>query len=182
MINEKEYQHHLEQELNGKHLKNKHGITDVTTDDTHVEIKKWSDYKTALGQLLSYNNAVPKNNLSVYFFGHYPEEKKKEVSELFIKNSINVYQCSIKVEPLKLINENSLEMFINKFIKKSTEERVFCGHTWKTYIDWCDKNGFIYEKQKDFEFTIESFYQIKKKKIRKGMTTNYGWIGIALLI
>lgn len=177
MIKEKEYQHHLEKELNGKHLKNTHGITDITTEDTHVEIKKWSDYKSALGQLLSYNNAIPKENLSVYFFGYYPEEKKEMIIDLFNKSNINVYQCSIKVEPLKLI-----DVFINKFIIKSNTENCLCVTAWKTYVNWCKENGFIIIKQRDLENKIQEKFNLhyKKRVFEKGIR-GFGWLNIKII-
>ena len=53
--NEIYYQKFLEKRLGATHKRTIYGITDLSTKDEHVEIKQWRDYKTALGQLLSYN-------------------------------------------------------------------------------------------------------------------------------
>lgn len=33
------------------HKKTTHGITDITTNNEHIEIKHWKNYKNALGQI-----------------------------------------------------------------------------------------------------------------------------------
>ena len=53
--NEKFYQLLLENYLGGTHKTLSCGITDVTTDTCHAEIKEWSSWKEAIGQLTCYS-------------------------------------------------------------------------------------------------------------------------------
>lgn len=82
-MKELDYQRFLEKQLDSKHKKVKYGVTDITTENEHIEIKKWSDYKHALGQIMSYNTCDKKEKLSVYFFGEMNENKKLEIIDLF---------------------------------------------------------------------------------------------------
>ena len=54
--------------LQGGHKKLKSGITDITTDFIHAEIKNWDSWKDAIGQLCVYQINDPKEKLEVYFF------------------------------------------------------------------------------------------------------------------
>lgn len=58
----------LEKKLDSKHKKVKYGVTDITTENEHIEIKKWSDYKHALGQLCSYNQCDKKKVIGLFFW------------------------------------------------------------------------------------------------------------------
>jgi hypothetical protein len=89
--NENFYQKILEQYLNGSHKTLKCGISDITTDEIHAEIKIWEDYKCALGQILTYDHEDPKQKLQVYFFGKYTDNKKESVIDLYKKHNIEVY-------------------------------------------------------------------------------------------
>ncbi len=71
------YQALLEKHLQGQHLAIPGvGVTDVTTDSLHAEIKGWSDWKAGLGQLMAYNHGAPRKTLQMYFFG--PRAKDSE--------------------------------------------------------------------------------------------------------
>jgi hypothetical protein len=136
-------------------------MEEIDTENTYVEIKRWSDYKNALGQLLSYNTAIPKENMSVYFFGIYPEEKKENIIELFIKHKINVHQCVnvIKSETLRLLNHDNTDKFINKHIKQSAN-RIFCGTAMNLYKEWCIQNNITMLLQKELELKIENYFKL----------------------
>jgi len=67
---EKFYQSILEEYLGGTHMSiDGIGTTDITTDDMHVEIKEWKEWKAALGQILAYNHGEKRDKLAVYLFG-----------------------------------------------------------------------------------------------------------------
>lgn len=71
------FQKIVEKYLGGTHKKLAVGETDVTNDDTHAEIKKFEDYKEAIGKLMCYNNCDPKDNLHAYLFGATSSTLKK---------------------------------------------------------------------------------------------------------
>ena len=63
------YQRMLEVILGGGHKMLDSGTTDITTDSFHAEIKKWSAWKHAVGQLLCYNADDPRDDKRIYLFG-----------------------------------------------------------------------------------------------------------------
>jgi len=74
MASESLYQHALEQVLGGTHRRmGLYGVSDITNDQFHAEIKIWSYWKTAVSQLLFYNIAVPREELRLYVFGDHPK-------------------------------------------------------------------------------------------------------------
>ena len=70
---EKFYQLIVEKYLVSTHKKIKSGITDVTNDKIHAEIKRWPKYKDALGQLIAYNHDLPREELHAYMFDKYKQ-------------------------------------------------------------------------------------------------------------
>jgi hypothetical protein len=89
---ERYYQELLEKHLNAKHTKLACGITDLTTSEYHIEIKKWNMYKHALGQLTAYHNEAWRSKLYVVFFGNISSDKlKHKIIELFKTKGIGVY-------------------------------------------------------------------------------------------
>lgn len=71
------------------------GITDITTDQLHAEIKVFSDWKEAVGQLLTYNQEMPRNQLHVYLFGQYNANCKKVA--ITALTNLNIQPFEIKV-------------------------------------------------------------------------------------
>lgn len=86
--NEQLYQHLIEKYLEGTHCRLPSGVTDVSNDTTHAEIKNWDSWKEAIGQLTCYNIDAPRNFLHVYLFGRKP--KKADI----IFKAFN--ECNIK--------------------------------------------------------------------------------------
>lgn len=98
------YQLLLENMLNGTHKTLDSGITDVTTDCLHAEIKEWTNWKSAIGQLVCYNMSDPKEQLHAYFFGKRP----KDVNTIFEIAA----KCNIK--PFEIVHcEDDSSVIIN---------------------------------------------------------------------
>lgn len=90
---ENHYQALLELKLGGKplHIPNV-GRTDVTTDEAHVEIKKWSRYVEVPGQLAKYQLAAPRRRRCVYFFGVTPSAGRfNDIYTLMTAHGIEMY-------------------------------------------------------------------------------------------
>ena len=68
------YQAILESYLGGTHKILSIGITDITTEHFHAELKEWKCWKEAIGQLLAYNTVDRKKELRMYLFGRKPKE------------------------------------------------------------------------------------------------------------
>lgn len=109
---EKYYQEIIEELLDGKHKILKSGITDVTNNDTHAEIKHWSKWKFLVGQLLAYNNCDCKPNLHAYMFGNYSEQNKMIALDVFEKYNIIPFEFVNNYDSGKLLIVN----LINKEI------------------------------------------------------------------
>jgi hypothetical protein len=91
--NEAYYQRLLETYFKAGHKKiGKVGITDITTDTSHIEIKKWDCWKEAIGQLFVYNNHCPRDDLQVHLFGKYDEEYKKDAIKDLLLANIKCYE------------------------------------------------------------------------------------------
>lgn len=90
--NESFYQAIVEEYLQGTHKKLTCGITDITTDDCHAEVKEWCCYKEAMGQLMAYNSCDPKSRLEIYLFGKYEEKSKNKASQIMHDTNHIVYE------------------------------------------------------------------------------------------
>lgn len=111
------YQKLVELRTDGSHLATEHGITDVSTPYVHIEIKGWSKYKHALGQLLAYDVAEPRESKHVYFFGEKPPQHKIDsIISLFKKFDISVYhfEGDVLYHTLTAIYTVRLPAFITK--------------------------------------------------------------------
>jgi len=107
--NEKYYQTFLEGELGGGHKNTKYGITDITTDAYHVEIKHWCNFKACLGQLHAYNHNDDKKLIAA-FFGDIGASKRENVIDLFRKFDIEVWQLhdidnGVRIEKFEIDTE-----------------------------------------------------------------------------
>ena len=87
------YQKLLEAHHQGSHCKTRCGVTDITTETMHAELKRWDCWKEALGQILSYQHAKNKEELRVYLFGKYTERCKQTAAEVFQSFNVSVYDC-----------------------------------------------------------------------------------------
>jgi len=115
------YQKYLEQKYGCSHSKGAFGITDLETASEVIEIKQWSNYKAALGQLLSYTSSLHDSNCTnkraiVYFFGKKPTQIESIV-RLFNVKGIHVYH--LDVDCYNQITEASInvETFATEFEK-----------------------------------------------------------------
>ena len=106
------YQLMLENLLKATPKKLPCGITDITTDDTHIEIKDWKNWKEAIGQLMCYNINDPKEYLHVYLFGSSP------------RNKMNVFDTFRKcnIIPFEILHEDDG----NVVVLDAEHNRVHC--------------------------------------------------------
>jgi IS1 family transposase len=179
-MKEHDYQEHLESLIQATHKRNLYGVTDITTGDAHIEIKRWSDYKTALGQLIAYNHGERKQDLYVYFFGLYPEHKKEQVVELFKEQGINVNELCINSKTWFNTKDEHITIFIRETLGKKQSSKVHCKDVWDSYNQWCKKRDIKPGKQKVLEQRIEETFNIEpKRRLKLNGIPNRGWIDIA---
>jgi len=89
--NEKFYQILVEEYLQGTHKRLKMGVTDVTTDTVHAEVKNWECFKEAIGQLVYYNSIDPREQLHIYFFGKVKPRDAEHIVRTLIKQNFIVH-------------------------------------------------------------------------------------------
>lgn len=86
------YQLLLENYLNAKHMRLKCGITDLTTSEYHIEIKKWSNFSQVVGQLEMYQEQSWRPKLYAVFFGNTSHKNKELALSILKKKGIGVYE------------------------------------------------------------------------------------------
>lgn len=89
---ERTYQDILERYYGQGHKTLQSGVTDITTDTFHGEIKAWNCWKEAIGQLRCYNSDDPKAELHVYLFGQYDKTKKDIAKQRLLEQGFKVYE------------------------------------------------------------------------------------------
>jgi hypothetical protein len=110
--NENFYQLLLENYLGSTHKTLSCGITDITTDTCHAEIKEWPSWKESIGQLFCYNASDPKETLEMYMFGKYTQKCKDEAVKIAASYKINVYEFVDTAEGVSIISlKNNEEIY-----------------------------------------------------------------------
>jgi hypothetical protein len=193
------YQRFLEKTLNATHKKTRYGITDITTDTKHIEIKHWNHYKYALGQLLSYNFQQDKE-LYAYFFGHIDSNKKNCIIELYKSKNVNIKEfidtpLGIEIrDVLELSSENN-KIVLNKSKNNDfynwLEENIIVNEN--TVIELKDISQRYYKKEvnnhiknrlkKQIEIWIKKNFNSMSSKYQDSRINNTkyrGWKGLML--
>lgn len=104
--NEEFYQRALETlKFHGcTHQRLRCGITDITTDTLHAEIKVFDGWKEAVGQLLTYNQEMPRNQLHVYLFGKYSKSCKQKAVEALTNLNIQPFEIQAVGQGVRITN------------------------------------------------------------------------------
>lgn len=133
--NENYYQRFLERKLSATHKRTKFGITDITTDKEHIEIKHWKNYKSALGQLLSYNHNDNKT-LSVYFFGTIDDNQRRNIIELYSSKGVNINELVDTLDGIQIREVNKIEQQeeIEQCVSETEETEIH------KFSKWLDEN------------------------------------------
>lgn len=86
------------------HTKLASGVTDITTETVHAEIKKYDCWKEAIGQLLAYNKNMPRSELHVYLFGKYSKICKQNAVEVFQEMKIKPYEVIVTKDSFVIVD------------------------------------------------------------------------------
>lgn len=111
--------------MGASHQITKYGITDITTESQHIEIKHWKHFKNCLGQLKSYNYGDNKQLIAAFYGGEY--KRKKDVIELFHSHSISIWE----------LNDTPHGISISKFEMEKEETSV---DVETDFYKWLDEN------------------------------------------
>jgi len=94
---EEYFQKQLELYFGNGHKKTKFGEIDIETNDSIIEIKKWSKWKQVVGQLIAYSDDSPNKIKKAFFFGNkYPKEKQDNIVNLLNRHNIEVYDTWVQ--------------------------------------------------------------------------------------
>lgn len=107
------YQNIIEKFLNGTHKTLECGITDVTNDVCHAEIKKVHLYKDAIGQLVVYNQEDPRENLHLYLFGKLSNKMKRIIKKACKNLNVHAFYFLDEVNNVKILNMNDETVIYN---------------------------------------------------------------------
>jgi regulator of replication initiation timing len=110
------YQNILEKHFKATHKKLPIGITDITTDDTHVEIKRWNCWRDAFAQLILYNSHDPKEKLYACFFGEYTQSAKNLAIQSLKQQNITCFELMQTDNIIYMVNLDDVELCNNKEI------------------------------------------------------------------
>jgi hypothetical protein len=128
--NERYYQRLLEERLGAKHHHlSGIGTTDLTTDDAHIEIKKWSDYDDVPGQLAKYEQKLHRARKMACMFGPTPEKARlRFIFELFTKSKIEMYSFDANDELIRHtatpdVDTNPDAEQVRKFVEEDMVQR-----------------------------------------------------------
>ena len=158
------YQKALEKYLHGSHCKFKNGVSDVSNDKLHAEIKIVNSWKSALGQLLYYNYASPKDELHMYLFGKKPNNLDLKELATFLKSyNVTLFYMELKNETINCTNviDNNI-IYIEpctSCVKPTTLPDTFSQLCMKL----CNKDNC----HSNTEFTIDAMDVAKLLNIQK---------------
>lgn len=160
------YQRFLEKQLGASHKVTKYGITDITTDSEHIEIKHWKHFKACLGQLKSYNHGDSKQLIAALYGDEY--KKKQDVIDLFHSHDISVWE----------LNDSPNGIVIVKHVKEIVEDD---GHTVNSINDfhkWLDqhlqyKEGSVLKLQETIECFLNKPIPSRHLSIYRNQLENY---------
>lgn len=181
---EKFYQDILEHRYNAAHQKTSAGITDLTNDSFHAEIKNWENYRESIGQLMLYNMAMPRNILKVFVFGKRPSPSKMEnILNLHRKLGIELIELDIDGNEEKLIEINEdnndidpYEQFIDEFLKMNVDKTFAIGQTELNVkaLKWFSENCELIFRKTVLRAKLESKSKTLQKNVpivgQKGFT------------
>jgi hypothetical protein len=102
--NEDFYQDILEKYFKATHKRLAIGITDITTEDTHIEIKRWSCWREAFAQLILYNSHDPKEKLYACFFGEYAQPAKTLAIASLKQQNIICFELQNTQDAIHMVN------------------------------------------------------------------------------
>jgi hypothetical protein len=90
-LNEDHFQKLLECKYNACSRTVGLGIVDIVTDVEIIEIKKWCNWKMAIGQIITYSYYYPKHNKRIHFFGEpIKQDNISELLKICKQNNIDV--------------------------------------------------------------------------------------------
>ena len=125
------YQSVVERYLRGTHKKLESGyVTDISTEDTHVEIKNWKNFRASIGQLISYNVEDHKPYLQVYLFGTKTNKIKEVATRIFKSLGIKMFTFDVDTKHVDIIDFDTNKMVFTCHIDNNNNDELIT-----TYVE-----------------------------------------------
>lgn len=164
---EKHYQAILERLLSAKrmHIRGV-GVTDLTTDDAHIEIKDFMVYHMVPGQLAKYNHVVPRARKCAYFFGKLPnKDRLRLIYELMEQSGIEMYifdsdDVPYRYYPPTQAGNDILKEFIEEMVVADPAAALQATDAYAALTAWAMRKGR----------NLSS----KKKEVMASLVVNFG--------
>ncbi|KAJ3030821.1 hypothetical protein HDV00_008641 [Rhizophlyctis rosea] len=136
---ERHFQAILQRELNSGRMRvQRLGITDITTDDAHIEIKRWNRFHEVPGQLAKYNQGAPRQVQQVYFFGQTPgQQRLQDIYKLMRTFGIEVYSFDENDIPWRHDTQEA-ESAESAAVSKFVREKLVRDITPGVCLQWTD--------------------------------------------
>ena len=187
------YQRFLEKHLGASHKVTKYGITDITTDSQHIEIKQWKHFKACLGQLKSYNHGDNKSLVAAFYGCEY--KKKDDVIKLFHENDIHVWELvdtpnGINIEKYEIpFVENNATIDFHTWLDKHIVYKENCVLNLKDVCSSYNKSNLTTKRQKTiYKKEIENWVFKRLKGVNPTCVESrfnnikfYGWKNLSLI-
>jgi len=144
------YQKLMEEKLNAKRMKVPGvGMTDLTNDEAHIEIKNWIYYDDVPGQLAKYHQVIPRKKSVVYYFGRRPRKQRlDQILQLMFNAGIEVYSFDVDdVIERHLPTQDGEESKVHRFIQEhmartdNMSEFALWTEVFKLYREKFDGNA-----------------------------------------
>ena len=96
-IREFDIQRRLESETGGGHQSCLAGIPDIVNNVLLIEIKRWKDWKCALGQIMAYRVCYQNRVAIIHFFDYKPKNPQK----------LEIIYKTLQIYNIKVVDENN---------------------------------------------------------------------------
>ena len=89
----------------------KHCITDVSTTRVHSEVKRWTSFIEAIGQLRTYNYQCPREELYAFMFDETCGQSKIETAmDMFKSEGIKVFTFTTDKDKTSIIDMSTQDV------------------------------------------------------------------------
>jgi len=163
------YQRYLQKYLGGKHMQLKIGQTDITTEAFHAEIKEWSNWKNAVGQLQVYCYVEYREELRLYLFGTSNKKFKNDYVNIIIGLNIKPYEL-IKTETGIDIIDLETNIKLDSILENEQDEKNVIKLINK--INEQDENQIIDMFNKLLNISIDDKFNINLDDVSKLLNCN----------
>jgi hypothetical protein len=176
------YQKAIEKLLGGAHMSIPIvGVSDVTNEHCHAEIKELRSWKGGIGQLLSYRAGAHRDHLKLYFYrkkneGMPSEDMCKSIQKTCSDNGIEPYLLDYNEDhKLSVMNLKTMEQTVHEDIQLEPMEKVKkeCGGSGD-YTEITQTETGKFECSECYRTFVRKTHLMRHRPVCKGKPDRYG--------